>query len=248
MAHKKEITFVEKCHLLLKAHKEGTIGNTVMPEDTNPGFSAKEREFRIAYFSLTMGLNYQRDTYSLWKAALATYNETPEVFDVKKVSKMSTATLRKKLIKHKLALQPNKHVHTWQTIARTIAKEWGSFENMIQAVDQDFLKLKQAVQVTHKKGFPYISGPKIFNYWSSILNWYGQVPLKNVEEIEMAVDTHILKCSVVLKVITEKESTELDRTEIAQRWRKALHGSGIAPTTMHFTLWFWSRNGFLLRV
>ncbi len=244
------MTLIDKCKFLIQACKEGKLGNTVMPEDASPNFSKKESETRLAYFTLTMALNYQRDSYKLWEAAAKTYadTETRVVFDVKKVAKLSPEKLRGFLSRYKLALQPNKHIHSWQTIATTVAQEWGSFEGLMTFVNHDFLKLREIVQSTHKKQFPYLSGPKIFNYWSSILKRYGHVELANTEHIELAVDTHILKCSVLLNVITSHEAEKLGRLEISDKWRKALAGSGIPPAEVHFVLWFWSRNGFLVKV
>jgi hypothetical protein len=244
------MTLIEKCKKLIEANKLGKLGNNITPEDTNPGFSDTQKEERLAYYTLTMALNYQRDTYKLWEAAKKTYDdpETRVVFDVRTVSTLPLETLREYLGKYRLALQPNKHTHSWKSISTIVAKEWGTLSEMMMYVDYDFLKLKELVQVTYKKDFPYLSGPKIFNYWSSILGAYGHIELKNKEYIEMAVDTHILKCSVVLNVISPAEALTLGRLEIAHKWREALAGSGIAPTEMHFVLWFWSRNGFLINV
>jgi hypothetical protein len=197
-----------------------------------------------------MALNYQRDSYKLWEAVLKTFNddETKKVFDVKDVSKMSEDTLRKYLMKYKVALQPNKHINTWKRIAETIYKNWGSFENFINSTDKDFIKLKKLVQKEYKKDFPYLSGVKIFNYWSFILGEYGKIKLKNKEYIDIAPDTHITKCSVILEVITEKESETLSKEEISERWRDLLRDSDITPIDMHPPLWFWSRNGFIYKL
>lgn len=238
---------LKHCNDLISAYRSGLLGQTVMPEDSNPDFSAKDREFRLAYFTLPMALNYQRDSYKLWESALKTWNDedTRKVFDVALVSEMSEEELRRRLLKYKLALQPNKHISTWKTIANTINKEWGSFSNFIDASHSDFLKLKNLVQIDRKKGFPYLSGPKIFNYWSFILGEYGKVSLTNKEYIDIAPDTHITQCSVLLGVITEDESSKLSKDEISERWRTLLKDSNIAPIEMHPPLWFWSRNGFL---
>ena len=124
---------IKICNDLLDAYKTGKLGQTVMPEDSNPGFSNKERELRLAYFTLPMALNYQRDSYTLWKSALKTFqdSETKFVFDVLEVSKRSEEDLRKALLKYKLALQPNKHINTWRTISKTIKDNWETFENFI---------------------------------------------------------------------------------------------------------------------
>lgn len=110
--------------------------------------------------------------------------------------------------------------------------------------DEDYIKLRDTVQIKYKKGFPYLSGPKIFNYWSYIVSSYGRVPLKHREFIEIAPDTHVIKCSVKLGVISESEAATLTREKISEIWRLALQGSGIDPIDLHSPLWFWSRGGF----
>lgn len=240
---------VSKCEQLILAYKSGKLGQTAMPEDSHPAnFGSKE--LRLAYFTLPMALNYQRDSYKLWQAALRTFNdpETKIVFDYKQIPALDFDTLQSHLLKYKLALQPNKHPNTWQTIATTINNNWGGFEQLIDAIDSDFLKLRKIVRQDFKKGFPYLSGPKIFNYWSFILGKFGGAELKNCEFIEIAPDTHITKCSVILGVITKEESENMSRDQISDRWRKVLSGSAISPIDMHPPLWFWSRNGFQFKL
>ncbi len=240
----------QNCKLLLEAFKSGKLGQTVMPEDSNPGFRNKDKESRIAYFTLPMALNYQRDSYKLWQAALKTFNdpETKFVFDIVEVTKRLEGDARKALMKYQIALQPNKHINTWRTIAKTMVDNWGTFTNLFESTQNDFLNLKQKVRVDHKKSFPYLSGPKIFNYWSFIISTYGGIKLLNRDHIDIAPDTHITQCSVKLGVITPKEATTLSKDAISQRWRELLKGSGIDPIDMHPPLWFWSRNGFLFEI
>jgi hypothetical protein len=228
---------VSKCHRLIKAYKSGQLGQIVMPEDSHPEFDSQE--FRLAYFTFPMALNYQRDSYKLWQAALTTYND-PKTRDV---FKFNTLNLRTKLLKYKLALQPNKHIDTWNRIQVTIYTYFGSFENMLNNCKFDFLKLRNLVQIQYKSGFPYLSGPKIFNYWSFIISTYGGIDLKNRKFIDIAPDTHITKCSIILGVIKESEAE--NKILISRKWRELLEGSGIDPIDMHSPLWFWSKNGFL---
>lgn len=237
----------KKCKTLIGAFRSGALGQTVMPEDSNPGFTEDEREMRIAYFTLPMALNYQRDSYKLWEAALKTYEdpETSFVFDINMVCEASEDEVRRALTKHKVALQPNKHVSTWRTIARTVLDKWGSFEILIDASGGNFVRLRDMVRIEHKKGFPYLSGPKIFNYWSFILGAYAGVELTSREHIDIAPDTHITQCSVRLGVLTQEEAMSLGKDEVSERWRVLLSGSGIDPIDMHPPLWFWSRNGFI---
>jgi hypothetical protein len=241
---------VNNCRILLVAYKNGKLGQTRMPEDTNPGFSDNEVEERLAYFTLPMALNYQRDSYKLWQAALATYQdkETQKVLSVAKSAAMSASELWDCLIKYKLALQPNRHVAIWQKISQTIFEKWGALKNLLQSAKYDFLQLRDIIQKEHRSGFPYLSGPKIFNYWSFIISTYGGANLKNKEFIEIAPDTHITKCSVLLDVISDDEAKRFSKEQISQRWRETLGGSGIAPIDMHPPLWFWSRNNFLFKL
>ncbi len=237
---------IEKCKILLEAYQQGKLGNCTMPEESNPGFSESESETRLVYFTLPMSLNYQRDSYKLWQSALTTYKdeETKKVFSIENSAKMSIEELRRLLSKYKIALQPNKHISTWQTIAKTIQKEWGSMLELIKSNQEDYLKLKSTIQRQHKKGFPYLSGPKIFNYWCFILKEYGKINLKNDEYIEIAPDTHVTQCSVKLGVITQEEASTLSKEAISVRWRKVLENTTIKPIEMHPPLWFWSRNNF----
>jgi hypothetical protein len=217
-----------------------------MPEETHPSFSEFTAEERLTYFTLPMSLNYQRDSYKLWEAALRTYKdkETKWVFDLKKSANSNKTKLRKALQKHKLALQPNKHTATWQTISKTIINEFGSMKKLFEESKNDFLKLKELVQINYKKGFPYLSGPKIFNYWAFIIQKYGGARISNSNFIEIAPDTHVTKCSVILEVITQKESEKISKEKLSEKWRTILDGTEITPIEMHSPLWFWSRNNF----
>ena len=248
MESKDEI--ISKCKILLNAYRLGELGYMKMPEDSSPKFSTDDKEIRLAYFTLPMSLNYQRDSYKLWGSSLKTFNdpETKIVFDVKFSASLDEDKLRQYLTKYKIALQPNKHIAIWQKISKTISENWGSISSLMESVDYDFLKLKDVVQRQFKKGFPYLSGPKIFNYWSFIIQEYGKAKLKNSEFIEIAPDTHITKCSILLGVITEKESEFLTKEKISEKWRELLCGTKINPIDMHPPLWFWSRNNFQFKL
>ncbi len=241
---------IYNCKVLLDAYHSGELGYMKMPEDSSPDFSENEREICLTYFTLPMSLNYQRDSYKLWESALKTFNdpETKIVFDVQSSANLEEARLRELLMRYKVALQPNKHIATWQNIAKTISENWGTIGNLLKYADYDFLKLRDIVQRQFKKGFPYLSGPKIFNYWSFIIQGYGKVKLKNSEFIEIAPDTHVTKCSVILGAITKEESEFLSKEQVSERWRELLKGTGINPIDMHPPLWFWSRNNFKFKL
>ncbi len=233
-----------KIRRLLKAYKSGILGEAVMPEDTHPDFL--DTEERRIYYTLPMALNYQRNSYKLWQAAKSTYEDssTKIVFDIENADALNEDQLRTMLIKHKLALQPNRHVDIWKRISSTISNNWQSVSGLIEEGRSDYLQIKEFVQHKYKKGFPYLSGPKIFNYWMYIMSRYGEVELKNRSYIEIAPDTHVIQASVRLGVIEQNQADNLDRDSISKIWRKLLEGSGIDPIDVHSPLWFWSRSGF----
>lgn len=235
---------VSKIQELLHAYKSDQLGDTTMPEDTHPVFP--DLESKRVYYTLPMALNYQRNSYKMWEAAKATFEdkETRSVFDLKQTKNADIEILRQKLLRHKLALQPNKHIDTWSRISKTIASNWGSITKMIEANDSDYLQLRETIQKKYKKGFPYLSGPKIFNYWMFIMSEYGEVDLKNREYIEIAPDTHVIQASVKLGVISKQDSQSMTKEEISSTWRQLLTDTGIDPIDVHSPLWFWSRSGF----
>lgn len=243
------MTLHQKCRLLIEAYENNLLGDCTMPEECHP-INFATNEDRLLYFTLPMALNYQRDSYKLWEAALKTYEDenTRRAFNIKEVSSLSKGELQEILLRYKLALQPNKHVSTWRTLSATIHSNWGSIENLLSSADNDFLALKSLIREVYKKDFPYLSGPKIFNYWSFVIQQYGGIKLKNSKYIDIAPDTHITKCSVILGVISSEEAKNLSRDEISNRWLNALDGSGINPIQMHSPLWFWSRNGFIFKL
>lgn len=55
-------------------YKAGALGGEVMPEDSNPGLQKTSAE-NLLFFTLPMALNYQRNSYFLWKAATTTFHD-----------------------------------------------------------------------------------------------------------------------------------------------------------------------------
>ena len=81
MNKKKIMTDVET---LITMYKENKLGGEIMPEDANPHLELSSKE-NYLYYTLPMALNYQRNSYTLWEAALKTYNdpETKFIFNPK---------------------------------------------------------------------------------------------------------------------------------------------------------------------
>lgn len=240
------------CRKLISAHKNRLLSSYPLPEDNCPNFGRtnEDLERKLFYFTLPMCMNYRRNSVQLWKATLETFNDptTSEIFSISYSSKILISDLKEKLLKYRMAMQPVRHADNWYRISNTIYNNWGSISEMLEAVDYDFLKLKQTVQREFKSEFPYLSGPKLFNYWSYILTTKCDVPLHHKDMIDIAVDTHVIQSSIKLGIISQSEGENSNREDIAKVWSSFLKGSDIAPVELNVPFWFWSRDGFTFKV
>jgi hypothetical protein len=237
---------LNKIYKLIDLHKSGALGGKVMPEDENPGLDAASTENYI-YFTLPMALNYQRDSYKLWAAANRSYGdpETRDIFNPAKALQMTDEELRAKLLKHKVALQPNKHIEIWRKISDTILCDFcGHVYNLFIENDFDIKKIKDYV-LANKKDFPYLGGPKILNYWLYVMEQYTDAKFKNRNHITVAPDTHVIQASQRLGLITPTEAAHPNvRDTVATRWHELLVDTDLCPIDVHTPMWLWSRGGF----
>ncbi|MCL2339153.1 MAG: hypothetical protein FWC51_04350 [Proteobacteria bacterium] len=241
MKDKQEI--LDTVFRLIELHRAGALGGEKMPEDENPDLARGSAE-NLLYFTLPMALNYQRDSYKLWAAANKTWADatTRAVFDPAAVARMLDDELRSALIKYGVALQPNKHVEIWRTISMTFART--NISDFFQNLDFDVAKIKTYI-LAHKKDFPYLSGPKILNYWLYVMTHYTDLKLRGRDHITVAPDTHVIQASVRLGLIDPSIATAADaRDRVAAIWAELLDGTGVLPIDVHTPLWLWSRGGF----
>lgn len=228
----------------MRAYRVGLLGDERIPEDNAPAHWHSPEE-RLAYFTLPMSVNYRRLSESVWRAALAAARsaDTAWVFDPDAVCARDENELRQALTGAGLALQPTRHTLTWATICRTVAGTWGSFTGLLADANHDVRELQRLVQHEHKRGFPYLSGPKLFNYWCFLLELKGGVSWRHADAIDLAVDSHVYKASVRLGVVGAEEKPAA--VEVARRWRAVLDGCDVHPTDLNLPLWAWSRSGFV---
>lgn len=241
-------TFLKNVKSLIKMHKDGLLGGELMPEDVLIGIVTKEEMMNV--LTLAMALNYQRNSYKLWESVVKAYQDlsTKWIFDPTLAANSNIDQLREALLLHRVGLQPNRHPEIWQRVAKGIVEssEKGNVQGLVESVQSDIAPLKAMMQGARKSDFPYLSGPKIFNYWLYVLESYTNVSWKSRELITIAPDTHILKATVKLGLCTEEvlNGGADDRQTVATAWETALDGSGLAPIDVHTPLWLWSRAGF----
>ena len=239
-----------KVNKLVDAYRQGLLGGEKMPEDENPLLDKSAKEMYL-YFTLPMALNYQRNSYTLWECANKTYYdvETSDVYDIKAVINMDELQLREKLLKYKVALQPNKQPLIWKKICETIEiKLDGDIRNLFIANDYSVKKIKEYIQ-KNKKDFPYLGGNKICNYWLYVLEQYTDIEFVDRENITVAPDTHVIQASQKLGIISEEEAN-LSNVQIliADRWEKLLEGTDLKPIDVHTPMWLWSRGKFAINI
>lgn len=232
---------LEKVKRLIALYEQGLIP-TLAQHEVNPGLALGSRE-NYLYFTLPVCINFQRSSPAMWAAALATWQDeaTQYLFFPERLAETPLEQIRTDLVRHKLALQPNKHTLIWTTIAKTLHDYYKDDpRSVIQEADNDAGKLIYLLQKTHRKRFPYLSGPKLSNYWPFILSRFTNVQFTNPQEVSIIPDTHVLQSSARLGV-TPDSATSL-QVELA--WKELLKDSGINPSQVHPVLWHWSRNKF----
>lgn len=245
---KKEI--LKKIDILLELYQKGELGGEIMPEDCNPGLKKHTKE-NYLYFTLPMALNYQRNSYKLWEAAKSTYcdSETKWVFMPEHVVKENPETLRDCLLKHKLALQPNRHTEIWKKICGTIVNDLDNDIRTLFLKNNNSIKRVKEYIMDNKKGFPYLSGTKILNYWLYVITQYTDAEICDKRSITVAPDTHVIQASEKLGVINQNDMNRTDiREYVSCLWENILSNSSICPIDIHTPLWLWSRGGFRVEV
>jgi len=210
--------------------------------EVHPGLSKAER-LNYLYFTLPVSLNYQRNSKALWESALKTFTDptTNYLFYPELVVVETREKIQADLVKHKLALQRNKHTDIWRTISQTLYDKYASDpRNIIIESEFDVIKIINNVRVIKKKDFPYLSGAKMSNYWLYILHHYTDIKLINLNSISIIPDTHIIQASIYLELVNSKATPD----QVAQVWHNLLEDTELIPIDLHPVLWNWSRNNF----
>lgn len=238
---------IKKCEILMAMHKNGMLGGEVMPEDENPHYSKSSLE-NYLYFTLPMALNYQRNSYTLWEGANKTAHdpETAFLFEPEEVLKRSFEEVQSALVKYKVALQKNKQTEIWIKLCQTITDLFdGDIRILFKSEGNDVNKIRDFI-LKYKKAFPYLSGTKLVNYWLYVIMQYTDTVYVNPECLTVAPDTHVIKSTHKLGLISDDEMNRSDVQELViEAWKNALVGTPYKPIDIHTPLWLWSRGGFI---
>lgn len=238
---------LKKVEVLYDYWKKGLLGGEVMPEDENPHLEKSSKE-NYLYFTLPMALNYQRNSYTLWENANKTYkdDETRFVFEPKECLNRSFEEVQYALTKYKVALQKQKQTEIWLSLCKTFVELYGGdVRKLFDDLDNDVDRIRDFIQKENKKLFPYLSGTKICNYWMYVIWQYTDREYKNMDHLTVAPDTHVVKATHKLGLITDEEFERADvQLIVIDRWNELFKGTKYKPIDIHTALWLWSRNGF----
>lgn len=239
----------EIAELALRLHtmwKAGELGGEIMPEDVHPNLPLESDEL-AAYFTLGMALNYQRNSYSLWRSCTAAFEDqsTRWVFDPLTVAKADPSRLSEALLRHRVALQPNRHPQIWLRNAQGIVEvSAGSVKTLFESADYDLRLVREKI-IQNRTRFPYLCGPKISNYWLYVISTYMRWPVTNRECLTVAPDTHVISASIRLGVVPPDAGGNAHQAEVTRRWSEILEPTHLLPIDIHTPLWLWSRGGFV---
>lgn len=238
---------IKKCEILMSMYKKGLLGGEVMPEDENPHYEKSSLE-NYLYFTLPMALNYQRNSYTLWEGANKTAQDkdTSFVFNPSLVLKASFEEVQAALVKYKVALQKNKQTEIWIKLCETFVNLFdGDIRKLFLENEYDVDKIRNFI-LKHKKEFPYLSGTKLVNYWMYVIMQYTDTEYVNPENLTVAPDTHVIKATHKLGLISDDDLNSSNVQELViEAWVKLFKGTKYKPIDIHTPLWLWSRGGFI---
>ena len=233
---------------LREMHAGGELGGELMPEDVHPELP-KDSAHLFHYFTFGMALNYQRDSYALWRAATATFDDpwTRAVFEPAEVIRMSERELADRLLRHRLALQHTRHPAIWMRLAASMVDLLdGDIRNLFSATGANVTEILDFIQRQHKSRFPYLSGPKIAHYWLYVLDQYTSAGLQDRASLSVAPDTHVIQASIRLGLVPSGVHQVEAQPLVNAAWSLLFTDTDLLPIDIHTPLWLWSRSKFKL--
>jgi len=208
----------------------GIHGRTNMPEDIEPHSVIRGSLDHIFFITLTVSIDYQRDSPSLWESSRKTFDdpETRYLFDPKLLHETPFRKIGEDMQKYKLSRKPQKDANTWRTVGVTFYKKWrGDPRNFLQDCNwnsplilrrlRDDKYIYSGRQVSD---FPYLRGPKIGPLWLRMLrDNVGITQLENLENVPIPVDIHIARATLATGIVRGQFRGRLD--EVFEYIRKA---------------------------
>ena len=175
--------------------------------------------------------------YSMWKKGSLGGEVMPED---------ANPHLDKSSVENYLYFTLPKQTEIWLSLCKTFVELYGGdIRKLFDSLDNDVDKIKNFIQKENKKKFPYLSGTKICNYWLYVIYQYTDRKYKNINQLTVAPDTHVIQATHRLGLITDEELNKSDvQLTVVDRWNELFKETKYKPIDIHTPLWLWSRNGF----
>jgi len=223
----------------------GIHGRTNMPEDIEPHSLIRGSLDHIFFITLTVSIDYQRDSPSLWESSRKTFDdpETRYLFDPRLLHETPFRKIGEDMQKYKLSRKPQKDANTWRTVGVTFYKKWkGDPRNFLQDCNWNSpLILRRLRDDKHiysgrqVSDFPYLRGPKIGPLWLRMLrDNVGITQLENLENVPIPVDIHIARATLATGIVRGQFRGRLDEVfeYIRKAWFESVKGLSIKNREM----------------
>lgn len=243
----------------------GIHGRNDMPEDVLPAGIERGSPEHVAFITLTVSIDYQRDASALWESSRRSFEdpETRYLFDFRALQNAPTARVVKDMQRYKLSKKPQKDAGIWHTVGTSFASKWCAdplaflescawdSPRVLRRLESD--KHRQAGRLT--ANFPYLKGPKIGPLWLRMLrDNVGVDRLQHLEEVPIPVDVHVARATLAVGVVRGSYAGNLAGLFGAVRdaWFQSVAGlragqRAMVALDMDEPLWHLSRYGCTYR-
>lgn len=196
-----------------------------MPEDELPqGLIRDSPEYRL-FLTLVVAIDYGRDADKLWATARRA-QESPEtryLFHPEDLLRRTPQVIEQDLRQSGLLLGPH-DLGTWITLSRTFLERFkGDPLNLLLECNMEGPRILDCLR-HHPSDFPFLKGQKIGALWLRMLRDNAGLLLKNLEEVPIPVDVHVLRATLCLGVMIGDYEGPLDplKERVAGVWRMAV--------------------------
>lgn len=243
----------------------GIHGHSDMPEEALPAGIERGSPEHVAFITLTVSIDYQRDAGALWDSSRRSFEdaETRYLFDFRALQNAPLDSVVKDMQRQKLSGKPQKDACIWRAVGTSFASKWFAdplafLESCAWDSPRVLRRLEsgkhlQAGRLT--ADFPYLKGPKIGPLWLRMLrDNVGVDRLQRLEEVPIPVDVHVARATLAVGVVRGSYAGNLAGLFGAVRdaWFQSVAGlragqRAMVALDMDEPLWHLSRYGCMYR-
>lgn len=175
-------------------------------------------EDKLAFFTFSSMLNYNRNSRDHWSKMLELYQDHPRIFNEHVPSSELADLFDEYGVRY-----PNRDAETW-------AENFCKFNCEYDGIDE-FISGKTALEIREDVDeFTFLGGNKLAPLWIRIVHELCQ-PVPGIEELEIPVDVHIRRVSE--KLMGPAENDDIIRA----RWKAVMKSMEGSPVLIDKPLW-----------